>query len=886
MAWFFWPADAAPLGSLPSSQPTPADSALSASREEPPATAAARETAQDGAWWSESLTTPDAAALAADESDSRAGVLRGRLTVRQQPWLHPAGIELRLTRSWLDSVVPVETTPGTRAPLQTEPRTTTDEQGYFSFRLVPPASEVFFLIGHRTQWQDFVKVPKLPRAGETLDLGCVWIDQRGEIQGTITLHGRPVAGVTLRAVDDPLLDGQSGFEGLQAARTAGLELFRVPGSTRDGPIPDWVVRRDRFLPFPTTMTDAEGKFVLRGVRPGNQDLFAVKSATGGEEVFGRATGILVAAGRTTVIGTLELRYGSVRILQFVDEAKQPWVGAHITMLSTVLGYGSRPIRTDAGGRVLVGIAEGDTGTLLFAPPEGSPWQQVPHDADHGTIVVPRAKEIEIALFDERGRLLPNGRVRSYVQSTSFRPEERALPSSMQPVERQPGRHVGLAPCWLLVVAAVPGFAPAVASTNRESMEITLLPLQPMTVRAHDLQGQPVADAAIRAHVHGNPELRFLGASWGLLTNSRVFVGTTNAEGELTVPCWPTFFSFEGTHRDFAPSPSPKVMATPNGRVDLLMLGGADIHGTLTIEMRPAPAGMRVRAQLRPPTGHPLESTGFRDERFAVTGDGGTFSLRQLVAGFWELSPELPRVPTATGAKRSPADFKAIVVQLDEGQELHTTLEIQQDLLEPTNIEGTVTVNGATIGNALVRVRSLDSPEVKRRNELRRQPRRAGQRERISEFEPEQQARWSRCETDVFGSFRFRDLRAGAEYELRVDMPQGGRLQYLGRRVVRAGAAARPERVDFALHAGDVRLACLRAGLPLQNRMMRLRQMLADDVEGARFELLLDANGQAWIEQLPTGTWTIEPMHGGRCEPATFEVTVGASILPDVIVLDR
>ena len=191
----------------------------------PPVSAAARDSGLDGAFWTNSLFAAPPDLAPDDERDPRAGVLRGRLTVRQQPWIHPAGVEVRLTRSWLDSVIPVESDPDTRAPRRDELRTTTDQHGAFALRFVPPDDELFFLIGHGTEWSDYQPVPKLPRAGEDIDLGDVFVEQRGEIRGQVVHGGGPVAGATVRVVDDPLLDDASGFEGLRQARQ--LEIGRT-----------------------------------------------------------------------------------------------------------------------------------------------------------------------------------------------------------------------------------------------------------------------------------------------------------------------------------------------------------------------------------------------------------------------------------------------------------------------------------------------------------------------------------------------------------------------------------------------------------------------------------------------------------------------------------
>jgi protocatechuate 3,4-dioxygenase beta subunit len=892
MLWWTWSRDLAIEPIAPASdrvepEPPPPPPA--------PATAAVpapvRASSQDGAWWAHGLLAPEALLQEAAEDDARAGVLRGRLTVKQQPWQHPASVEVRLTRSWLDSVVPVETTPEAAVPQRDELRTTTDAQGFFAFRLVPPATELFFLIGHGTEWNDFQKVSKLPHAAEAIDLGDVFVDQRGEISGRVVMHGRPVAGADLRAVDDPLLDGTSGFEEIAMSRLADLEEFRTKGATADGPVPAWVVQRDHFLPFPRATTGPDGRFRLRGVRPGNHDVIVQT-----EMFHGRSAGVLVAAGRATEIGDVTPVGDGWTALTFVDEQEKPWKGALIVSVQEPSGFGGEPLRTDERGEVLVPVA-GSRARIYFAPGPGGPWQYAhttePPDPGRSLtdwqqrIVVKRASEFVVVLSDERGGAIAGGTVRTYTQTQTYRPEDRALPGSMQPREREPGRYVGTTLGPVVVVASAPGFAPAMARAIAGApVTMTMLPLQSITVHVHDLRNHPVAGATVRAQVHANDTLRFPGAQWDALANDRVLIGRTDEHGDLEAPVWPTWFSFQASHRDFAPSAAPKVMPVPGQRLDLLLLGGGEVRGTLTIASRAAPAGLRVRARQRPPEDSPLAKSGYLDERLAVTGAGGTFALRQLVAGFWDLEPELPVAPTASEPRRLKQPWNGQRVYLDEGQELHVVLEIQGDWRAAAQVQGTVTSNGAVVAGALVRIRELDPAGARARNATRRMARTRGDDQILRALGPDEVTQWSRCETDAFGEFSFRELAAGVDHELRVDVPAGGRLQFIGRRVVRPGPVSQPLRLDFALQASDVRITCVKDGSVFANRMLRLRQVVDKETEGARYELLLDGDGQTWIDQLPVGRWTVEPMHGGRCEPGQFTIEANRPEMFTIAVLAR
>jgi hypothetical protein len=404
----------------------------------------------DSRYWLDMMAADEEEPRAAADDDPHAAVLRGRLTVRQQPWLHPAGVEIRLTRSWLDSVIPVETGPEQRAPLRDEPRATTDEEGRFAFRFVPGGGEVFFLIGHGTEWQDFQKVKRQPRRSAELDVGDVFVDQRGTIVGRLELGGRPVAGVTLRAVDDPLLGPSSAFDELRLARTESLDAYQPRGTLRSGPVPDWVVRRDRFLPFPTAVTDSTGAFRLQGLRPGMHDLFVTTAVRHGALV-GNRRGVLVAAGRVTDVGTIATDLARAFTLQFKDDDGKPWVGAEVAFVHHELGFGAAAVRTDAFGRATLETPAPEQASLVFGMPGGGPWLQLPWGPDdRGTIIVPRPAQLTVTLYDEQRQPLTGGKVRTYVSAAMFRRVDRALAGGLQPVEVEPGLYVGRCPCALVI----------------------------------------------------------------------------------------------------------------------------------------------------------------------------------------------------------------------------------------------------------------------------------------------------------------------------------------------------------------------------------------------------------------------------------------------------
>ncbi|MCU0866152.1 MAG: carboxypeptidase-like regulatory domain-containing protein [Planctomycetes bacterium] len=878
-AWWLRPTDPSPLPAAAPAVAPAVDPAPAATVAPTPASVVRSSQSAPETSWADVLTDPEAAPVAMDPLSAGAAVLHGRLTVRQQPWQHPAGLEVRLTRSWLDSVIPTRADAASRAPRTDEPRTTTDADGFFTLGLVPDAGELFLLIGRDTEWHDFQQVKAVPRTPGTIELGEVFLDLRGSIRGRVVGgHDWGLAQVELRAVDDPLGGASSAFDELQQARTAGTARFQADGTLPGGPMPDWVARRDLFLPFPKCISRADGSFELRGLRPGRHDVFA----TAPRAYTGSSRGILVEAGAVTDLGELRISYPSPVELGIYDEQQRPWVGAPVAFLHRASGFGSKRTRTDASGRVEQQLADAAEYDLLFGYSDQGPWVQLPwqHDSMGSRLIVPRPRSLRIVLADPAGNPLAGGSVSTYFESLEFRPVDRRLPPSMQPRETAPGEYRGERAGPVVVIASAPRHAPAVAVVpiDEHDIVVTLLPLLSMTVETRDLEGRPVANAIVRLQAESDPELRFHGAQWSALGNGKATVGRTDANGEAVIPVWSTRISLQATHPDFAPSAGPRFVATSDCRQRIVMKQRAEVIGQLLLQQRPAPKGYRVRARQKPPAGHELEGSPWLVEQLAVTGDDGTFAFRALPSGLWELAPELPPIPTVRGAAVPARPFRKRLVQLDDGQVLHCVLEGQQDQLAPASLFGTVTQNGATIPGAIVRLRlAIDTSAPVRSPSSRRSPPKRSKRDNTQAPELDEAERpWPlRCDTDALGDYRFSDLPAG-DYELRVDLPRPGRMQLLAqRRVQIAGGNAPPQPLPIAIQAGTLQLICTEKGQPVPFRMLRLQQ--DGDVPGGRFEVLLDRLGTVDLAALPSGTWRLEPVHGGSCTPNRFELLPGQGL---------
>lgn len=814
--------------------------------------------------WLEQVTEPEAQPIAAAPDDPRAVALRGRLTVRQRPWIHPAGVTVRLTRHWLDTVLPTEASDAAVAN-DREPTAVTQPDGSFVLSFLPLSGELFFLIDRGGSWMDYQRVPRVPAAGAT-DLGDVWLDDRGRVRGVVLdAMDQPLANVRVRAVDEALNRMGSGLDDLREGRLRGADRFAANGATALGPLPPWVARRDRLLPFPAALTGADGSFELRGLRPGVQDLFLQH-----EHGHGSLGRVQVAMLRTTDVGEVRLHHNESAALTFVDVERQPWIGAAIAFVDAELGFGPAVERTNAKGEVHATVASRAGTQVLFAHPGGGPWFRVGSLADMPTpVTVPQPANVRVQLLTPEGQSLIGGQVRFFVTGAQFRPVDRRLPAWMQPTEVQPGLHAGKGVGRLIAIASAPDRAPAIAEVDSDAVyQMTLLPLQRLTVRVRDSAARPIAGATVRLQVHRHPDQTFCGAQWDALANDRVRVGTTDEHGLVEVPVWATWFSLQALHPDFAPSAGPHFVPKPGAVVDMTLLHAGAITGVLTMQRRPAPPGFRVRARQLPPPGNPLDGSGFLAEHVAATGDDGSFAFRGLCAGIWDLQPELPPLPAVDGARHPAAAFVPTQVLLDEGQALHCVLEANRPLLSVPQLAGVVRQDGAALAGALVRVRELarSAPAGKRRRTTRT----------VSPPSPPAVIWQQQCTTDWFGDFDFANLERDAEYEVRVDVPCNDRLQFVRRYVVRtSNDEVHPTtRLDVDLTTGSVRLQCSADGRPFAGRMIRLRQVLDQAEDGACFELLTDDYGECVADGLLAGTWTMEPVHGGSLEPAEFTLHTG------------
>jgi hypothetical protein len=282
---------------------------------------------------------------------------------------------------------------------------------------------------------------------------------------------------------------------------------------------------------------------------------------------------------------------------------------------------------------------------------------------------------------------------------------------------------------------------------------------------------------------------------------------------------------------------------------------------LTLQQRRAPKGFRVRARQYAPVGDPLHGNALLQNVLAVTGDDGAFAFRGLCAGFWDLQPELPGVPTAQGATSLRSEFQSQRVVLTDGLEMHVALDAETEPGLPSRLVGTVRRDGLNVAGAVVRLRAAvpanddDDSGGPRRQPSSRLARRTGAERLVAAELVEATASYShRCDTDLLGEFRFAALPATEHLEVRVELPSDAGLQLVHREVVPAPRDGDLARVDVALQSTRVLLVCTRDGRPLADEMLRLSRYDDKGREIARRDVLLD---EAWGQDAYPNTRTVD-----------------------------
>lgn len=350
-----------------------------------------------------------------------------------------------------------------------------------------------------------------PVSGEERDLGDIVLPAGVTLLGRVLdERGEPLPLVRVRATDLQPIMLQSGVADFRMGGGVlvdedEIQLTVVP--------PPSLARLEQLLPFPTTVTDSEGRFELPGVRPGlvsvvlddNVHLTVVEGPTPTGE-----------AGGTLDLGDLTMPDGLTQRGRVVDADDEPVAGAEV-MVGNQLIFGPvailrPPVRTDAEGRFAVtGLGQGSARAVARRDPNQ------PFAADTGAGVpgsrevlvrLPARHTLTLTLEDQDGELVDGVQVLARhlpaPQATEI-PDWVLPPAQAGAVERdEQGRYLvpDLAPGHWDVTLAAEGHG-----VVRRTFDLTLADLtetvvleraRALTLRLRDQDGEPVEYALATA----------------------------------------------------------------------------------------------------------------------------------------------------------------------------------------------------------------------------------------------------------------------------------------------------------------------------------------------------------------------------------------------------
>jgi hypothetical protein len=478
----------------------------------------------------------------------------------------------------------------------------TDGEGRFHFDELEPRIVGLLVLdpgGPRAMLQ---LLEETPVSGAVRDLGDI------VLPASVTLIGRvvdersaPLANVRVRATDlQAMILGTGAADWRQDSallldiEEGGQEIRMVVE-----PSPS-IARLERLLPFPTTLTNQDGEFVLDGVRPG-----LVSVILDDAEHQTRVEGPLPTgeAGGTRDLGTLTLLDGLTLRGRVTDEGGEPVpfaqvrAGNQLSVAPVAILRG--PIQADAEGRFEVtGLREGLARAVARAEShhEYSPDPGGTHAGGEVTVVLPGRRNLVLDIRDMAGeaitqdvkvftRYLPVDDAEE-LPDFVFMPKSRSVEQGVTRDEEDRLVVGDLAPGIWDVLVSTPGYGPV-----RETHDLTLADVE------HVLVLEPARGMALRvvSAADGEP-VEHARVSARDLEDDRddmpqpVTAGRTDSDGKVVLEdLADSNYSLEISHPAFAvrtmevtlPLPEQEDGVPGEGEVLVELSTGGTIIGTLT-----------------------------------------------------------------------------------------------------------------------------------------------------------------------------------------------------------------------------------------------------------------------------------------------------------------
>lgn len=780
---------------------------------------------------------PGVVAVSENEAESyrRAlGGLRGRLI-----WDHTRepipGVEIRVVEVWLDSFVPtmedVAATQNMREPLFVKATVRTDGEGRFEVRGLHSRATLFLAIGLGTDKAALRLVTNVPHAGETADLGDVALLERGTVRGRVVIGDTPVAGARVRIVDLPNALAQIALANYEPEALVILESGAFHSVIE---LPAWVKKYDRLLPYPEATTDAEGRFVLEGVRPGSSTLLV------------RHRGFVpvvrpqrVRPGADSIPSDIKLSRGLSLRGRCLDADGKPNTSVRVTagvlMPIAPFGFLQPPTPVDAQGEFeLVGLPRGKL-RFCYQLATGEPWIVEGQYLGGETIELRTAplREIGLRVVDEQ-----SWPVRDVQLSISASAEAGYLPgferrfdasSHVRPDPRDKDRLIvyALPAAKYKVVARAAGFAVGTTTLDlageEQSADVTLKLARGIAQRfeARDVAGRPVESA------------RVYWSAPQALSGLPVLIGKTDATGSLTSGAIvPGVSRFLCRHPGFALAFSGDQAVTQGATVRFVLKPCGHIEGRLTENGQPPAGGATLIARA------PQDLAGgfgaVMTSRLVHVMPDGSFRLRNLDPGMWTLDvvEEFDGRDASSNVLSFYEGFGKRRARREVLVTASRTSNVTIDLVERGSSAGDATLSGT--------VRLGGKPGVGVLVEARRG------------------ASTKRGEVDASGQYEITKLEAG-EHRVRV-LREGSMLAHelwTGEATLIASSRSTLD-VDLSIGSLDLTLADP-DGTALTAMLVTIRgeRLASGNTRGiARFRAITNSAGVAEYRDVPAGSYEV------------------------------
>ncbi len=805
----------------------------------------------------ESGAPKDAAPAESEEYRRALSGLTGRLIWKgsREPI---AGVEVRGIEARFDVVAPtMDMAMGLAAtddPVVFKGKSRTDADGRFRLEGLHWRSFLLLAIGLRTDKATIRVVDRMPSSGEVSDLGDIEILERGSVSGTLVDEsGKPVAGARVRVADIPrmlLQFGVSQFdpEGLVVVKAGPASLTLVL------PMPRWVKKYDRELPFGEARSDATGKFVVRGVRPGQSSVL-VHSA--GKLTFTKS--LRVRALAEASVGTIRLKEGGILTGRVLDENGAAVTTARVSvgaMLSVApLGFFPKPTVVSGDGRFrCTGLPRARLFVAYQREP-GQSWELLgPHRAgDHVDIKLPALTAGEIAVVNALGEPVPDALVR--------------LGAADEPAANVPGlerfvgaKHVtkaseagtwkvrGVAAKPYRVLVKAKGFAlgiglldlrTEVVKKNHASSKITIR-LVPAPITQFEVvatANKPVAGARIYwwhrkgrgPKARGKPTRRERGTPRARFGELPLLLGRTDAHGRLQIDFIEAGATqFFARHPAYALASSGKQKTAPGATIRFVLKQGGNVAGVVLESGVPPKETSVIMASPRWKTARGAAPAML--PRLTWTDQDGKFRIAHLDPGNWAFQPvakfsAIDSFASATKILRNSESAwnSRVTAEIRPGATTMVTIDKNRKSGGSGSIVGSIRVDGRP-GVGLV-VQAY-----------------AGRRRRVS--------------VDASGNFRIQGVPDG-QFSVRVlRIGDGGVLEHTmwsGQAKVKDGGEAR---LDVDLHLGALTIVLSDpAGAALGGLPVVLR---SDGKTGSkRFTAVTEEDGRARFPSIPEATYGVQ-----------------------------